>query len=234
MSDVLLERVRGRELVVPQVYAELRRAILRGKLRPGTRLVETRLADMLGVSRTPIREAVSKLEAEGLVVRQPSGGVVVGDTEAELLEIYGIRMRLEGYAARLAAERATPEERTELERAFRDGAAVLESHSADERAQHNRRFHRLIAEASHSPRLQRLIGEYYDYLLSEEMAPFHDPDLTLRHHREHEEILEAVRARDGARAEASIQTHLDSILRTLRHVLAERRAAAAAEPPDPE
>src|SRR5690606_30766764 len=98
-----------------QIYRLLRQAILRGGIRARTRLIETEVAEKLGSSRTPVREAISKLERDGLVVPLISGGVEVVDTAREMGDIYYIREALEGTAARLAASRIQESELRRLE-----------------------------------------------------------------------------------------------------------------------
>ena len=94
-----------------EVYDALRRAIVQGELPRGRRVVETELAGRLGISRTPVREALRKLEAEGLLSKGPGSNLVVNDLSSkDVEETFSIRAVLEGFAARLAAERATPEQ----------------------------------------------------------------------------------------------------------------------------
>ena len=108
-------KIPSRSTLVPQIVDQLRKAILRGKLGPGARLNETHVAERLGVSRTPVREAISRLLAQGLVKEAGGGVKVVADMMGEIHEIFAIRQVLEGFAARLAAEQATSEEFSELE-----------------------------------------------------------------------------------------------------------------------
>ena len=109
------QKLEPRSTLAPQVYDQLRKAILRGELAPGTRLVESRMAADFGVSRTPFREAVSRLLAQGLVKEERNGVRVVADMALEIDEIFGIRQVLEGYAARLAARHASDTELAEID-----------------------------------------------------------------------------------------------------------------------
>ena len=147
MTEQLFSKVATPTTAVDHVHRELRQAIVHGRLEPGTRLVETQLAEMLGVSRTPIREALLRLETEGVVLRG-QGGLVVADTESERAVILGIRQRLEGFAARLAAERMSASELDALEAACAAGAATIEEMSLEERRVSNFRFHLLLANGS--------------------------------------------------------------------------------------
>jgi DNA-binding GntR family transcriptional regulator len=211
------------EPVAIQAYRALRHAILQGQFRPGQRLIETELAEILGVSRTPVREALSKLEVDGLVDLLPAGGVVVRDIEPELEEIYGLRQRVEGYAAHLAAERVTPAELAALEDVCQRALAAVDSHSLPQRAELNNSFHRLLTEASHSPRLIRLTNSYREYFLDQRMLQFYDRDTAVRHHEQHRRIIEALRQRDGAMAERLVTEHFQSALAIIRAALTSDR-----------
>ena len=210
MVKQLFSKVTTPVTAVEQVHRELRQAIVRGRLEPGTRLVETQLAQMLGVSRTPIREALSRLETEGVVLRG-QGGLVVRDTGSERAVILGIRQRLEGFAARLAAERMSPSERDALEEACAAGAATIEEMSLEERRLSNSRFHLLLANGSHSRRLEKLIEEYYDYSVTAETLPFYSPELMRQHQNQHRDIVDAIRSQDGTLAERIVIQHLQNV-----------------------
>lgn len=210
MAEQLFSKVATPITAVDQVHRELRQAIVHGRLAPGTRLVETQLAEMLGVSRTPIREALLRLEAEGIVLRG-QGGLVVGDTESERAVILGIRQRLEGFAARLAAQRMSGPELAALEAACVAGAATIEDMSLEERRESNFRFHLLLANGSHSRRLEKLIEEYYDYSVTAETLPFYSPELMRQHQNQHRDIVDAIRAHDGELAERVVVGHLQNV-----------------------
>jgi DNA-binding GntR family transcriptional regulator len=221
MNENGLLRVARREPVVSQVHRALRQAVLSRRFEPGARLIETELAEQLGVSRTPVREALSKLEAEGLVESQPAGGMVVLDLEAELVEIYGLRQRLEGYAAYLAAIRATEAELEAIDAVRLQALDGVDRLSLKERAALNNEFHRLLIEASHSPRLIRLSSGYRDYFLNQRMLQFYDRDTALRHHEQHARIVEALRARDPDGAERELRAHFQSAVTVIQSSLGE-------------
>ncbi|HEX5502935.1 MAG TPA: GntR family transcriptional regulator [Thermomicrobiales bacterium] len=195
-----------------RVHHSLRRALLTAHYAPGERLVETHLAEQLGVSRTPVREALCMLEAEGLVAPAPAGGVLVRDIAAELVEIYGLRQRLEGYAAFLAARRITPDELAALDDARREALAALDDPNLDRRAALNNRFHLLLTAASHSPRLARLVNDYRDYFLNREFVRYYDRETGQRQHVQHLEIVEALRSRNAALAEHLVRDHFQRAL----------------------
>jgi DNA-binding GntR family transcriptional regulator len=209
------------------VYRELRRAILQGVLPGGTRLIELDLAQQLAVSRTPIREAVHRLEAEGLVQRTELGRAVVADTNSDLSEIFGMRARIEGYAARLGADRATEEEIRQLEESCRRGYDAINSTSVDTRSRLVDEFHRLLVETAHSPRLVTLAAEYRDYFLSHEAMLFYDQEETVKKHLDQQmDVVSALKDRDGVRAEAAAAHHLESVSDAVQKAIKQARGSA--------
>lgn len=213
-----LAPVGRQETAVTQVYRELRRAILQGALRPGERLIETTLAKDLRVSRTPVREALSKLEVEGLARPLPNGGVVVGDTPTELEEIYSLRRLIEGHAARLAAQRITAEELARLGEVNTQSERKLSTASAAERAELNQGFHYLLAAASHSPRIVRLVTEYYEYSVTDRLLEQHTPDIT-KHQADHHQIVAALAAHDANLAERLVHEHIERVFDVITEAL---------------
>lgn len=213
----MVKRHRG---AATQVHQILRDALLQSKFSAGERLVETQLAEMLGVSRTPVREALSKLEAEGLVEPVATGGVVVRDLESELVEIYELRRRLEGYAAALAAQRITDDELDALDEVRREALAMIDQPSPERRAELNNRFHALLTDASHSPRLVRLVNDYRDYFLNRDFIRYYDRETGMRQHEQHREIVEALRERDATRCEQLVWDHFERALEVIQRGLA--------------
>jgi DNA-binding GntR family transcriptional regulator len=223
MMNEEMVRIQRREPVVNQVHQALRKAVLQRQFQPGERLVETELAVMLGVSRTPVREALSKLEVEGLVESLPAGGVAVRDIEAELAEIYGLRQRIEGYAAYLAAQRVSDDELSTIAESQQIVLAAIDNPSLQARADLNNAFHRLLIEASHSPRLIRLSNDYRDYFLNQRILQFYDRETSLRHIRQHDAIVDALRARDSEQAEERVREHFRSALTVIQTSLERER-----------
>lgn len=208
--------------VTKRTYWELRRALLHRAIRPGERLLEARLAQQLGVSRTPVREALARLVAEGLADQIPdSRGVIVRDIQQELEDIYGLRQMLEGYAARLAAARITTEELSGIEtlsneigariRGAEENEAELQAH-----AELTNSFHLRIAEASRSPRLVHLISNYRDYFLSSDFLRLYERDDLQKLQGQHEAIIAALRARDGKLAEQLVREHFAAAAAIIR------------------
>ena len=141
------------------VFNTLRRAILKGELKPGERLMEIALADKLGVSRTPIREAIRKLELEGLVVMAPRKGAKVASiTERDLNDVLEVRKGMEVLAISLACKRITGEELEKLEIIERDFQRLIESGNLTELAEMDVKFHDTIYQATNNQRLVQLLN----------------------------------------------------------------------------
>src|SRR5919201_6337434 len=136
-----LSRVQRAESIAARTYRDLRNALVRQAIAPGQRLVEADLAQQLGVSRTPVREALARLVTEGLVVVLPAGGMAARDTRSELADIYGLRQVLEGYAARLAATRIEPEELDRLSRLAHQMDVSIADGALDRYVELNNAFH---------------------------------------------------------------------------------------------
>jgi DNA-binding GntR family transcriptional regulator len=149
----------SRSSLADAAYAELRAAILAGRLTPGATIVETEIASLLHVSRTPVREALRRLELEGYLEREPGGRLSVHSyTDREIRDLFLVRGLLEGYAARLAATRISDAELDELERLLERDMHALRDHRIDQLATLNDQFHRLILEASRNRTLRDLVA----------------------------------------------------------------------------
>ncbi|SRR5579871_222937 len=210
MTETLL-RVQRSQSARLQAFHALRQAICQGTFKSGQRLIEAELAKMLGISRTPVREALAKLEVQGLVDVLPTGGVVVRNLAAELIEILGLRRRIEAFAANLAARRATNQELLAIQQAYEGALAVVDDPSFEERARRDRKFHRLVTLASHSPRLARLFDDYAEYLMEKEMLQFFNRPFALRAHGQHQAIVTALRQHDGDGAERLMVEHFTMV-----------------------
>lgn len=207
MSQTDLPTVARPESLAAGAYRTLRDALLRRAIAPGQRLIETELAQQLGVSRTPVRDALARLVAEGMADALPAGGIVVRDIQHELADIYGLRQVLEGYAARLAAARIEPRE---LERLGHISALLRASIDADalqEQVDLNNAFHAQIATSARSDRLVKMIDDYRAYFLNPQMLGLYDRAAMLRSHQQHEAIVQALRAGDGDAAERLVRAH---------------------------
>lgn len=191
------------------VFKTLREAILKGDLAPGERLMEIKLANQLGVSRTPIREAIRKLELEGLVVMVPRKGAEVAKiTEKDLRDVLEVRASLEELAISLACERITDEKITELKDALEQFRTVIKGKDVTKIAQMDVAFHDVIFEATQNARLVQMVNNLREQMYRYRLEYLKDFSTHSRLDEEHVKIFEAVSARDIERATALIREHI--------------------------
>lgn len=203
------------------VFEAIREAIIDGRLKPGERLMEIQLADDLGVSRTPVREAIRKLELEGFVVMIPRKGAYVADISLkEIADVFEIRGALEGLAAELAAERATEDEIEHMERLLVELAEVIEQKALDRIVEIDTRFHEALYASSRNERLGQILN-----LLREQIQRFRTRTMTHPARmkvalEEHRGMIEALSARDTEQARHLAQEHIHSAENSLMALLA--------------
>lgn len=193
-------------------YYLLLEAIDQGEFRPGDRLVESELAERLGVSRTPIREALQRLETQGVLARDGRSLMVASLDHDQLGELYVVRAELEGLAARLAAQHAAPEEIRVLWDMIRRDREVVGR--PDVLARANKRFHRQIHLASHNRYLIQqleMVHRSMALLATTSLAAEGRGPKALE---EHETIVRAIEARDGEAADAAIRQHISRAFET--------------------
>ena len=205
VTDNLVQSTVARgDKVADQVYRHLRQAILSEEIPSGARLRETEVAAALKVSRTPVREAISRLIGDCLVREMPTGGVQVSDVMSEITEIYYIREALEVCAARLAAVRISPKHLEKLDGLVKKALRA----SFKERVLINQEFHLTIAEASGSQRLLTMIRGLREYFLSGRWISRQDSKMARRALGDHKRIVAALRARSPDKVETILRKHL--------------------------
>jgi DNA-binding GntR family transcriptional regulator len=223
MSDDAFEfEPKPRRVLTDDVVDAIRGAILAGKIKPGSRLIEEDLAASLKVSRGPVRQAIFRLQQEGLVVHEPHRGATVGQiSEEDVFEIYSLRLALERLAIEQAIRKAGPKELAEIE-------AVLKRFSAMPRASVTRRvvaeldveFHDAIFRAAGSSRLYRawetLRSQLMMFLMLRDALP---EDYLDSWHRDHLRLVEVIRAGDPAAAQAVIEEHINGARARLLAIL---------------
>jgi DNA-binding GntR family transcriptional regulator len=193
------------------VFESLREAIIAGKLGPGERLMEIQMAEEMGVSRTPVREAIRKLELEGLVVMIPrKGAYVAGLSLKDIADVFEIRGALEGLAAELAAERITEEELEELERYLIKISEEIESGDLDKVVATDTDFHSLIYKASRNHRLSQIINNLREQIQRFRTTSLSYPGRMKIALEEHRKIVEAISMRDGELARKIAQEHIEN------------------------
>jgi len=192
-----------------EVTLHLRRQVVVGELKPGHRLVEEGLARELGISRTPVREALHRLEQEGVLTKRPRGGYEVRPlTPEEVGDALGVRSVLEGYAAELASRQAPPGALEELEEAVQGFEQALARKDEERLVELNSRFHVLLCQASGSPLLLRLLGELQEIVERISRAIISNMDAGLWSTEDHRNILEAIKAGRGREAARLAREHV--------------------------
>lgn len=199
------------------VFNTLRNAILTGELEPGERLMEIKLADKLGVSRTPIREAIRKLELEGLVVNTPRKGAEVANISSEdLRDVLEVRRSLEILATNLACDKITEAELSELYANIENFKISIETEAATEIALTDVGFHDIIYRATGNARLIQILGNLREQMYRYRLEYIKDHDSWNRLLTEHTAIYNAIKNRDKDAAATAILTHIDNQEMTIR------------------
>jgi DNA-binding GntR family transcriptional regulator len=191
------------------VHDKLKQAILKGTLAPGSRVVESRVANAMGISRTPVREAIHKLEREGLLHHDPKGGFFVkGLTRDDIEETFGIRSVLESYAARLAAIRHTEGDLKAIEEKLLAYETCLESGEMAALPKINTEFHNLLYGLSRSPRLVRMINDLRDRIYRFRLMILKIGEMARLSNEDHRLMLKAIKARDADGVERLVREHI--------------------------
>ena len=205
-----IETVSAASPVRAQVFQQLEKAILEGDLAPGTSLTEVKLSAELGVSRTPIREALMQLELEGLVkTTHNKGAVVVGISSSDVDDIYIIRTRIEGLAARRAAQNITEEELSDLREIVELQEFYLGRGDNLQVGALDQRFHEIVYESCRSRPLKQMLTTFHNYIQKARVA-------TVRQGRaaastqEHRAILTAIENQNADEAERLMGIHVEN------------------------
>ena len=212
-----------------QVLDSLRQAIIAGRLAPGSRLIERELTDMLGVSRTVVREALRQLESEGLVAIVPHRGPVVRELSLdEATDLYSIRAVLEGFAARLFAEKAAGAQIDTLEQALRLVVAAYDSGDADQVLNSKNGFYRVLFEGAGSDTLSSMLNTLHARIWRWRALGLSHPGRSAQRSRESianlQAMLEAIRARDAGAAERIGRDEADRAAREVMRLLGDSRS----------
>ena len=208
--------------VAEYAYGEIREAIVSGRYRLGSRLDQNAIALELRISTIPVREALRRLEAAGLVVISPRRGASVASISTdEMVEIYRIREVLDALAIEEAVPRLTEVQLADVERTLLELEETTAQHDIERTVALNREFHGRLYSAAGMPRLVEMIGNLVDRyrIYNNVYIPRHSEHST----REHREIFEACRARDVARAVDLTRAHIRGACEQLTEALEERR-----------
>jgi len=193
-------------------YEYLKESIISGKYPPEKPLIERELCDALGVSRTPVREALRRLTSEGLAESFPGRGVFVSRVNPEkATQLYELKEALEGMAARLCTERMSDEEIQELRECLQAHTEALENDEMAATADLDLRFHVLLIEGARSPMLEQQAKGILLQTRRLAQLSVYDPDSTTKFIAQHTAIYEAIRSRDAEEAEKALSAHISAI-----------------------
>jgi DNA-binding GntR family transcriptional regulator len=196
------------------IYWTIREAIRTNIICSGYRLIELELADRLDISRTPVREALQRLDSEGLLQKEPRRGFVVPTiTREDLIQIYEISEVLFGLAARLSAERVTQTEIDVMLEVIKRMELALDSDDIPDLTESSHLFHTMILSGTKNPRLQASIALLDDSHQSFHLTEYSLPDRIPMAILEHSKILDAIASRNGIRAEQLAREHVINALK---------------------
>lgn len=198
------------------VFEYLRSSILNGDLKPGERLMEIQLAEQLGVSRTPVREAIRKLEKEKFVEMIPRKGAYVADlTAKDILDVLEIRIILEGFASSLAAVRMADEEIDDLEKTLIDFNEYLEDLDRPGMIEKDNQFHDMIFDATRNNKLIEIVQELHDQFQRFRLIYFNEFDNFYDLRDWHQKIFDAIKSRDENAAREHAENHIREIQKSV-------------------
>ncbi len=191
------------------VFEHLRKSIIDQTIEPGSRLVESKLADMMGISRTPVREAFHKLEREDWIRKNKNGGFkVVTLSREEIEETFGIRAVLEAYAARLAAINHESKDLKPLEKKIDEYQKHLEDGDTDKLMKINTEFHDLLYTLSKSPKLIKMINTLRAQIFRFRQIILNKGKMAVVSNEDHHKMLAAIKNREGDYVEKLVRKHI--------------------------
>jgi DNA-binding GntR family transcriptional regulator len=198
-----------KKLLREQVYNSIKNSIISGEFEPSKRLIEEKLAEERGTSRTPVREAIQKLEKEGLIFRLPRGGFAVkGVTEAEVEEVFGLRSVLEGYAGYLATSRIVTEELKALDEIVRKEEECLKAMNIEEFIRLDGEFHDVVYKAAKNARLYNLLHDLHDYMYRYRVIILRyqrKPHLAVQ---DHKDMVTQMKSKNARQVEKLVRKHM--------------------------
>lgn len=205
----VLKSIPERQSLGQHVYSHLKQAILRGDIAPGSRLVESRLAEALGISRTPVREGIHKLEREQIVRKGPSGGFfVAGLSREEIKETFGIRAVLESYAASLAAIHHSEGDLAALDKKIQEYQKFVDQGNLRPLPKINTEFHDHLYALSQSPKLVSMINDLRDQIFRFRRVLLQSQEWAEISNEDHRLMLSHIRKRDAEKAEKVVKEHI--------------------------
>lgn len=198
------------------IFEALRKAIVSGDIKPGERLMEVSLADQMGVSRTPVREAIRRLEAEGLVTMVPRKGTHVSELSVkDIMDVLEVRTALDKLATSLAAKRMQPQQIKALETVHRQFIANIEKENIDGAVRKDIEFHDLIYSASGNSRLIGVVSTLKEHVYRFRVIYLKDMQIAEHVEREHCEIMNAIKEQDELKASELAEKHIKNQMDTI-------------------
>ena len=220
-------RLEGYQPLRDMVFDVLMSAIMQGQLSPGERLLEVQLADEMGVSRTPVREAIRRLELEGFVVIVPrKGAYVAGLSINDVEEVYEIRTVLETLAVRLAAQRMQPADYAQLDELAEKMCATWQEGNVDNWVSLDASFHELLYKFSRNERLVSMMSNIMEQLSRYRIISLANVEVRHNSLSEHQDLIEALKRHDSEAAAAAVEKHIENTKQSLVNMLNEKFAAA--------
>ena len=211
---------KGNASLEAKVYSELQDAILTGKFKKGEALTELSLSEKLGVSRTPVRGALGRLSDDGLVELIPNrGAVVVGITKEDLIDIYKIRMRLEGLASSMAAKKITEKEKQELIDTAELSEFYIKKNDGEHIKELDTQFHQTIYRACGSRMLEKVLSDLHRNIKAYRKVSLTSPGRAERSAEEHRLILNAIISGDSEEADRLTSLHVEHALANMLNTI---------------
>ena len=200
-----------------KVYQELEEEILTGKLKRGESITETALSERLGVSRTPVRSAMRRLTEEGLIETVANrGSVIIGITAEDMLDIYRVRVRLEGLASKLAAENISPEGIEKLTEAVELAEFYISKKDTEKLKELDSMFHQTVYKEANNRWLARTLSELHKKIRAYRKLSLTIPGRLEASVAEHRQILDAILRGDSAEADRLTSMHIEAASESMR------------------
>lgn len=200
-----------------KVFSKIREAILEGEYKQGDALRESAIAKELGVSRTPVREAIRQLELEGLVESIPNKETVVaGISDQDVQDIFLIRSKLEGIVGSKAAEHITDSQLEEMEEILALTKFYIEKNDLNQLKQLDHRFHDIIYLATESKILNHVLSDFHHYIQRARKASIATPGRAKKVLEEHQNIYEALKVRDAVKCADLIDQHIQNAVKNMK------------------
>ncbi|MGB6369743.1 MAG: GntR family transcriptional regulator [Atribacterota bacterium] len=211
-----LLKLEGYDLLSKKVYRILKKEIIKGSFKPGDKVLEGRIAEQMGISRTPVREAIRELAAEGFVTLSPNQGVVVRSVSAESIrEVLQIHSVLEGLAARLSCEVINEEDLKELENYVNKMEKLANKKDSSAYSEVDLKFHELIVNICRNKRLIQMRKNISDQAQRYRISSLSIPRRLKESLKEHQKILDAFKVKDPKKADSMSQKHIQNALKNI-------------------